>query len=289
MALTLNNGWVVVPSGELNSGRAFTFNYSYGSPRRYGAANPPWLTWMTGMIWNRQGLAILYINNTDQELKLTSIKLKTVSCNSGNYTMVGYTNGYYYDTWIQATGDPSNLSCYVRVSNDSNIDPDSMNYGGSAGGGDLGINIANALNDVGLWQESDEFTIDIPQVDYNMDMRGNPNSGPTSVFGESTRWPEHARFIAREYQFDNSPIIQPKGICTVHLDVSFPTWDGSDSSRLPVVRTLLDPDEMEIMFEEERGPYIWRMTNGEWVLKRPLNILTGQRWSDIENLGGDGN
>ena len=41
---------------------------------------------------------------------------------------------------------------------------------------------------------------------------------------------------------------------------------------------------MDIVIEQERGPYVWEMNNGKWRLIRPVNIMTAKGWSDIEKL-----
>lgn len=276
MSLNVQNGWIM---GDSTSTRPNIFNYYKSTPRTYSIADPSWLTWQSAPLWVQGGIAILFVNTTDSNLKLTSIKLKTVSCNSGGQTFIGYNSSLgYYDIGMVASGDAADFTCYVRVCNNSQFNISTTDYS----------SISNILNSSSsTWEQSDSFTQHISEVNFNMDTRGAVPNGPSAAFGESSSWPENARFIAREYTFSSCPIIQSKvGICTLHFDVTFPTWNyipGQYYSSSPYVRVYLDPNEMEIIFDEERGPYIWRMTNGKWVLKRPLNIYTSTQWSDIEN------
>lgn len=297
MALTLDNGWWVAPSGNYpgtskpitSVGRCMAIGYGHTNPRTYHTSDPHWFTWQTGNSWNRAGLCILFINTTDQDIKLTSAKIKCCSCNSGGKGIVTYTSAAgYHNSGIAANGDPATISSFVRVCNSKPINPDNMNYGG--GESNFGLNVIDALNSSSnVWQQSSSSTINIPRVSYNMNQPGSAGSGPASAFGESSSYPEYARFIPRQFTYEDCPVIEANyGLCTLHFDVIL-DWETHTSYNQPVVRVYMDSNEMELIFEEERGPYIWRMTSGKWVLKRPLQVYTGLQtgWSDVENRGGD--
>lgn len=284
--MNLQNGWWFNDDVQ---NRPYVISYSKEtSPRTYLVSNPPWYTWQSGYLWDSDGMSILFVNTTDQDLKLSSIGIKTVSCNSGGQPFVAYSKqwGYYY-VGLHANGAAAVFSSYYRVCNNlKNVD-----FAGiSVGDGQAVVDILNRSSNV--WEQSNSFSHDIARVtSTNMDTAGSISGKQTATFGEKSGYPDNAQFKQRTYTFTECPIIEANGgICTLHIDVKV-SWSNPSTSypNVPFVRVLLDPNEMEIIFNEERGPYIWRMTNGKWVLKRPLQVYTGSAWSDIENQGGDNN
>lgn len=279
MAINLQDGWWY--NGSQYTDRPWILNYSYGSPRVYGSSDPSWWTWATYAVWSREGMSILFVNLTDDDLKITKTGIKSVSCNSNGRNIVSYNSmqGYIYLDWT-ANGAGCDFSCYYRACNDmKNINFESLSP----------EDVVSNLNSSGhTWTQSNAVTVSVPEVDFdNMNNPGRVGSGPSSSFGEDPNYPENGRFIAREYTFTDSPIIEANGgICTLHVDVH--VGDQSTSfPGVPFIRVLMDPKEMEILFEQEIGPYIWRMTNGVWVLKKPLRIFNGASWADAENAGGN--
>lgn len=281
MALDLQDGWWY--NGTSHTDRPYILDYGtleHSSPREFWLADPPWWRWGTYRVWRDHGMAILFVNQTKEDLKITSTAIKSVSCNSNGRAIIAYssTRGYY------ALGDTANgagcdFQCYYRSCNDAKT---------SNVAGMTPQQVVDLLNsDDHIWKQSDTVSVQVPEVDFdNMNVQGRAGSGPSSVFGGKSTYPERGRFIAREYQFQESPVIEANGgICTLHIDVHVEN-ERTSFPGVPFIQCSMDPHEMEIVFEPERGPYIWRMTNGRWVLKRPLNIMTSSGWSDIEDIGG---
>ena len=285
VAVSDQNGWWF---NTTPANRPYVISYNHSNPRQYKASDPPWWTWQSGSLWvNDIGMCILFVNNTDKDLKMSSVSLKAVSCNSGNQYFVGYKQNWgYYRLGLWASGAAANFNCYYRVCNNNKT----IHYESADT-----THILNTLNGASnQWEQSNIFTQSITAVNSsNMDTPGSVSGRQTATFGERSGYPDNAQFKLRTYTFTECPIIEANGgFCTLHVDVSFPNYDGeyiNPPGPMPFVRVLLDPNEMEIIFNEERGPYIWRMTNGKWILKRPLQVYTGTAWSDIENQGGGNN
>lgn len=288
MSVVDQNGWWF-NSNPAN--RPYVITYRTTNPRVYAASDPTWWTWQSGSLWlNGGGMALLFVNDTDKDLKLTSVSLKAVSCNSGRQYFVAYKQTWgYYRLNLWASGAAANFTAYYRVCNNNK----SIDYGAASINDTIILNTLN--NSSNIWEQSNSFTQNIPQVSSsNMDTAGSVAGHQTATFGEDTsrNYPDEAQFKLRTYTFTECPIIEANGgLCTLHVDVTFPDYDGdyvNPPGPIPFVRVLLDPNEMEIIFDEERGPYIWRMESDKrWHLRRPLQIYTGTQWSDIENQGGN--
>ena len=118
----------------------------------------------------------------------------------------------------------------------------------------------------------------------NMNSAGSSETN-AAKFGDPP-YEDNKGLILRNYTFTEFPNIEPDGFCYLHFHVDL--LDNSKQYQT-TIRFVLDPREMEIVFDTVRGPYIWRMTNNKWTLKRPLQVHTGSAWSDVENQGDGDN
>lgn len=227
---------------EQTSGNSHIYNYRDG---QYSSAVPPYFTWQRGNLWEQQEEAIKYINDTGGPIKISKVGIKTVACDSGN-------RNYWAFQGLQAPciGWGALYTCYLRVSND----------GGST------------------FETSSAATNDIPTTSgSNMN---SPGTGPnnTAAFGNPPFTGDKG-LIHREYEFENSPIIEPDGIAYLHMRIS----DFKGPSYQANIRFILNPSEMEIDLAPVRGPYIWRFCeDGRWHLKSPLYRFDGTSWVPVE-------
>lgn len=225
------------------------YNYYPSNPigQQYQVAVPEYFTWMTGSIWNRNGVAIKFINDTENPMVMSSISIKTCACDSGG-------DPYYaFGGWASAcVGYGADYICYVRVSNDGEKS----------------------------YQESEKYTNDIPTIDgSNMNYQGGPGAG-TAIFGN----PPYTGYKAlqlREYTINNCPEIQPGGIAYVHLDVT--NFKGNYEEA--TIRFILNPLEMDVYFEPDVDPYIWVYeSDHKWHLRQPFYVTSGGKWTSVEKL-----
>lgn len=230
-------------------GKPVIYNWYYNEdPPYYQKADPPYYSWAGGGLWQRLEASIKFINDTDSSLKLKNVAIKTVSCHSGGK--------YYWSSTgltIPCYGYGAKYTCYVRVSND----------------------------DEKTYQESSKFSNTVPNINSsNMNSPGTSTTN-TAKFGDPPFTGDKG-LILRSYVFDTCPVIEPGGIARLHLHVDLLDPSKKYSTN---IRFLLNPDEMEIQFEPELGPYIWRFCeDGAWHLRRPMQIQTGNGWSSVEEI-----
>ena len=227
------------------------YNYNWNT-HEYIEAEPEYFTWRTGSLWLRDGVAIKYINDTENPMTMSSVSIKTCACDSG---------GKLYYAWGGSSpigpcyGYGADYTCYVRVSNDGGV----------------------------TFQESDKYTNDIPTIDGgNMNYAG---SGPydTAIFGNPP-FTGYKALQLREYTINNCPEIQPGGIAYVHLDITNFKCD-QDEIQNATIRFVLNPLEMDIYFEPDVDPYIWVYeSDHKWHLRQPFYVTSGGRWTSVEKL-----
>lgn len=246
--------------------RPTMYNYYYGNPRYYEIANPPWFKWSRCNLWAQYGVAIIFINDTEDQLKLTQVSIKSVSCHSGGSYFYGARtlpdgSTQYYIT-SPSNGRGATYSAFVRVSNDDK----------------------DIMDSTKVWEQSQSYQHTIPSItSSNMDRAGSIN-GPSALFGSGSQWTGNYKFSAKTYTFKDVPVLEPNGMLALHVDITPLSGDLDDS----YIQIMMDPDEMDIVFDQERGPYIWRMeSDGHWHLRRPLQVFTGNVWTDPENKGGN--
>ncbi len=243
-------GWIMNTGSYADKPKIFNYLLDV-SPHRYEVADPPYFTWSTGVLWNRYEAAIKFVNDTGQRLKLNKVAVKTVSCHSGG-------SQYWSTTGLVSPcyGYGAKYICYVRVSNDGEK----------------------------TFQESSRATNEIPDITKsNMNSKGTSTTN-TAKFGNPP-FTGNMGLILRNYEFSTSPIIEIGGVAYLHLRIEL--LDDSKAYQT-TIRFILNPKEMEIQFDQQRGPYIWRMeSDGHWHLRRPLQVFTGNVWTDPENQGGN--
>lgn len=224
---------------------------SNGRPKIYNYANGKYtwagiyFTWQTDSLWNAHEEAIKFINDTETPMTMSSVKIKTCACDSGGQS-------YWSSSGLVSPckGYGASYTCYVRVSND----------------------------DEKSFQESDKYTNTIPTItSSNMNYKGSSTSS-TAVFGNPP-FTGNMGLQLREYTFSSCPEIQPGGVAYIHLDVH--DFLGSPTT----VRFALDPNEMEIYFEQDVDPYIWVYeSDHKWHLRQPFYVTSGGKWTNVEKL-----
>ena len=216
------------------------------------------------------GLAIRFKNTTANPMVVKEVSVKSCPCNAGNSGFWAF--GSYLDSSM-AQGWATDYYCFLRVNNnafeESTASDDNI----------FASETASRLNslDKSSWQFSQAQRVHLDRVNMNMHFKGTSGTNPAS-FGEGVYADTAGGLKFKKFIFNDCPVIQPQGNLLLHFDVYTAMIHGG------MVRIIPDPKEMEIKIEQERGPYIWRMTDGHWKLVRPVNIFTGDKWSDIEHI-----
>lgn len=230
------------------------YDYENGS---YTKAEPSYYSWMLGTKLSRVEPAIKFINDTGNPLKIGRIAVKTVACDSGGHGYWPY--GYYESTPCKGYG--ARYTCYVRVSNDNG----------------------------NTYQESEQNGNIIPDIDGpNYDTLGTRDGGKTSGysagFGMSESLPDNRKLKFHSYDIENCPIIEPNGICYVHLRIRDFNIPAGGNLRQVNIKFILNPLEMEVEFEPEESNYIWVFgEDRKWHLTKPLQLMAGNGWIDVDD------
>lgn len=243
--------WETYTSGSYQ-GRPIIYNYYPSRPigEQYDSAGV-YFTWQTKSLWLAHGAAIKFINDTENPMTMSSVKIKSCACHSGGQSFYAWA-GYGYAPTNPTNGAGADYSCYIRVSND----------------------------DEASYQQSDTFTRHVPALtSSNMNYRGNSSS--SAIFGDPP-YTGNAGMTLNEYTFASCPEIEPGGIAYIHFDVN--NFD-STSNEYTTIRFALDPREMEVYFEPDVDPYIWVYeSDHKWHLRQPFYVTSGGKWTSVEKL-----
>ena len=247
---------------------------STGAPSR--ASNPPYWTWAMGTVWYNNGdfeeEGVKYTNDTNKQMKIGSVSIKTCSCHSGGKGYWAW-GGHISDSEA-CVGWGGRYYCYVMVSND---------------GGET-------------FQTSSKGYHDVPPISStNMNSPGYDGTH-TASFGNPP-YTGYSGLTLHEYVIPDCPIIEPGGIAFVQFGIASLTDSGGNKvewadttysqKRKTVIRFVLNPTEMEVQFDPETAPYVWKFfkdtskgdTVPKWHLVKPVYIYQGNTWKDIEEKG----
>ena len=208
--------------------------------------NTPYYTWGRGTVWIRQEAAIKFMNDTGQRMKIGSVSIKSVACDSGGRSYWA-ANGRVTTPCV---GYGAQYTVYVRVSNDGEA----------------------------TFQESSKYTNDVANISgTNMNTPGTSRTN-CAQFGNPPFTGDKALQL-RDYTIEQCPIIEPNGVAYVHFSVH----DFHGPYTQTVIRFVLNPLEMNVTFEPELGPYIWQyQSDNQWHLVRPIQIRTAGKWMNVE-------
>ena len=228
------------------SSKPYIWNYN-PSTKVYEHSTPYYYTWASATIWESEEACLKFVNDTGAPMKISSVAIKTVACDSGG-------DSYWSSTGVVYTpcvGYGAKYTCYVRVTNDS----------GST------------------FEESDKYTNDVANLSgSNMNSRGTSTSN-TASFGNPPFTGDKLLQL-RNYEFLQCPTISAGGTAYVHIRIH----DFKGPTSQTTIRFILNPLEMEVHIEPEIAPYIWKFkSDGQWHLTRPIKISTGGgNWINID-------
>lgn len=259
-------GWINGTGNYANLPRMYNYiiDASSSTFHTYEYATPQYFKWMRGHLWYEYEAAIKFVNDTGDKLKLNRVSIKSVSCNSDGqpfWSSSGITSA--------AGGYGGTYRVYIRVSNPT-----------GRSGGIIGTDDSTNNSSDRIWESTNQVTQHVNVItNSNMDTPGTSTTN-TASFGMNYYPEQYAMLQLYEYTFEDAPIIEENGIAFLHFGF---TCDGDQRSTY--IEFILDPREMEIVFDQERGPYIWRFCeDNQWHLRRPLQVGTANGWTDVEDL-----
>ena len=243
-----------------DDGRPILYSYWLNDER----GHPPFtytssgfFNWGAWSVWNRQYVAIRYINDSNQPVRFNSVGLRIVACNSGGSSFWSSSGVVDHSGGWGATYTMRIFVCNTPGASSTPVDQwHTLTY-----------------------EEATVAVKDVPDADYNMNYRGTSTSN-TAMFGE----PPYD-FPMQKFTFDTCPNILPGGFAIVRLEIT-DRKGGFDYSRDPTIRFSMNPLEMEIEFDPQFNPYVWRAyhENGKvvWHLVRPVQVKAIDGWHNIE-------
>ena len=226
-------GWIM---SSKYPGKAIIYNYyNTGSKKgTYETADPEFFSWQIGEYWLQHDQCIKYVNTDSAAIKLTSVGIKTMSCNSGGKTYWAYGGS---GTSV-CTGKGGKYYAFIQHFDESENLLDRSYIGDT------------------------KPTIDIPDEGPNMIWGGDgPTLGHTAVFDKS-------KMKMHTYEIPDCPAVEPGEGFYLHLGIGefTETW-------LPAVNIMfsLVPGDMDINIEPADQPAIWRFEEDKkWHLVKRL-------------------
>lgn len=227
-----------------SSGKPYIYNYNKKQDS-YSKSHAGFFSWQTGSLWNSYDECIKYTNTEGQSLKLNSVSIKSLACNSGGQS-------YWSTTGIvgtPCTGVGGYYYCYVRK-------------------------IDSSGNPV---ESSDKTkTVRVEKSEFNMNTPGTGTDiSQTARFGyPPLPGPEYV-----EYPIIDCPIIGPGEGFYLHFGMaSFDTTNLMEAN----IRFFLKPGDMEIDIKPADTPVIWRFEeDGKWHLVNRLYQYTSNGWNNL--------
>ena len=225
-----------------NAGKPLIYNYNKHSDT-YEVSTSKYFSWQTGEQWSTYDACIKYTNDSTQSIKLNSVAIKSLACNSGGQTYWSIfgvvqtpcngTGGYYY--------------CYVRKI-DANGNPA---------------------------ETSDKTkTVRVEASPFNMNTRGSSTS-QTAKFG----YPPLPEPALVNYPITDCPSIAPGEGFYLHYGMS--SFD-TNIPIAANIRFSLKPGDMEIDSKPTDSPVIWRFEEDkEWHLVNRLYQYTSNGWKNL--------
>ena len=243
-----------------NGWRPAIYHYYKNSDKSYEMANPPWMTWANGSLWEDWDYCIKYTNITKQPMCITDVGLKTVAGNSE-----GAGGFWAYGSWqsddVKGVGARYQVLVNVQQKDKSKY---TMVYGTPKEDADT----------------ADGKAMKIPRASYNMD---TPGSGPTSTatFGNGTGGYATNKYNTlrfRRFYFPECPTILPGRCAYIHLRIKQFDYADGEWSGHALIRFIMDPNEGNIPIvppPAQNTPYVWRYQKDEkgklgWHLVEPI-------------------
>ena len=248
------------------------FKYWKNGSKTYELADPPWMTWAVGSLWEDRDYCIQYTNKTKQNMCITDVGIRTVAGNSGGSKFWAY--GSYQKTPVTGVGARYQILANVQQKDKSKYE---MVYGTPKEDAD----------------SADGKAMKIPRASYNMD---TPGSGPTSTatFGNGTGGYTTTKYNTlkhRQFYFPECPIILPGRCAYIHLRIKQFDYADGEWSGNALIRVIMDPNDADIPIgplpAEEPSPYIWRYQKDNagklgWHLVEPIYIGNGNKWGEAK-------
>lgn len=218
----------------------------------------PFFNWGAWSVWNRQYVAIRYINDSEQPITFKMMKLRILACNSGGQSFWAHNGIVPYTSGYGATYTIRTFVCNT---------PGAVNQDATTW---------HTLN----FEQADPSSNVVSTSSFNMNYPGTSTSN-TGMFGE----PPY-EFPMREFPINNCPEVLPGGFALFRLELTNPQRPANAEYRDPTIRFSMNPLEMEVEIEPKFNPYVWRAyhENGKvvWHLVRPVQVKANDGWHNIE-------
>lgn len=251
-------GWIKDDKGRCKM-------YEYGknaqatSPAQGQYEEEGYFTWMMKSLWDKYEACILYKNESNSTLKITKLKVKTCSCNSGD-------ENYWSSSGLSGTpckGYGADYYCRIRVTSETDT---------------------NKVLKAKFADTAQTPKVKVPNAGYNMNRPGTSTTN-TAVFGNAP-YEGNEGLVAREFTITDCPEIVPGGHAFVHIGIDNDTWPSGATIGNSTVRFLLDSSLSEVTIEPAATGYFWRYdkTNKMWRVAKPYYLYHDGKWQNVEEL-----
>lgn len=235
----------------------------------YVRANSTW-TWQTGNVWTqdgRHGLAICWVNDSDQPIRIASVNIQACACDSGGETywstsgVIGPCYGYgaTYQCWINVAHDDGTFEQSDVISNDIPS---------------IGSAATSHFDPYGK-------ILDVP----NMNSRGTSTTN-TGTFGRPPYgldpYSKYTGLQGDDYNITNCPVIEPGDRAYVHFFVGNFKGAAAQDNTIANTRFRLSAEYVNIDIKPVQQGYIWVYHQGQWELCRPFYIYNNGQWTSVE-------
>lgn len=246
-------GWIMAPD---RPSKPLIFNYDKSTKQYRKSTNPPYYSWKSRYLWDKEDSCICFQNTTKSVMKISKVAIQTCSCNSGG-------KQYWSSTGLVTPCSGYGGTYYSKIRVTSTTD------------------LNTAISSSVVFKESSVGNNEVANCGYNMNSAGTSTTN-CAVFGN---YPYAGKegLSYRQFIIDDCPEIPLNGFAFLHIGIS--RWNSGSVSSNTTVRFILDPTVMEVEFEPTSQPYIWRFNEShKWELVRPIYVRVNDEWKSIEGI-----
>lgn len=221
--------------------------------------------WQEFSYWSRyHSICRKYVNDTGSSIKYDIVKVRSCSGNSIDSQKNPTGEFYSYSAETESmhvhekvTGLACTLFVIIRVSNDGEQ----------------------------TWASSEISEVEISRVSYNMNYKGSDSGRvkDSAEFGGGEYFDTSNGLTYYEFNIENCPVLEPNGVMYLHWGIKNAYWNSSETMNNGVLRVLFGSNDIEVIAEQYKYPYIWRRgEDGKWHLRRPSYSLKGDVWKSMD-------